>query len=105
MSKHHPLPSLDAFAEQVAQALADQPPKQLASKLLAVTQHRDALSPIKRRMLIAALHVLARRILATADALRTDEEAFAAVRHTRRPVAGFAWVDRFIPLDEIGGAS
>src|SRR5262245_39463484 len=81
ISKRHPPPLIDEFAEDLADRLTDQfPSNEIGAKLRAVVQHRNEMSPTVRLLLIKKLKALAARVIEFANHLAQDSDVLATLQ-------------------------
>ena len=81
VSKRHPPPLLDEYAEDVAERLADKfPSDEMGAKLRALVRHRNEMSPTVRLLLIKELKALAARATEFANQLAQDSDVLATLQ-------------------------
>ena len=81
VSKRHPPPPIDEFAEDLAAGLAEKFSSDvIAAKLRALVRHRNELDPTVRQLLIEALQVSAEHAAVFADQLAKDFDPFATLK-------------------------
>ena len=81
VSKRHPPPLIDEFAEDLADRLADQfCSDEMGAKLRALVRHRNEISPTVRLLLIKELKALAARAIEFANDLAQDADVLATLQ-------------------------
>jgi len=82
VSKRHPPPLIDEFAEDLAVSLAYEfPSDQMPAKLRAFARHREDISPEVRQLLVKELQALAARATERANHLARGNGLIVAESH------------------------